>query len=178
MDPRETLFRQWLDRHTGLMYKVSRTFAGSREDQEDLLQEIFYQVWVSIPSFQEQSQASTWIYKVALNTALSWQRKERGHSRWGRLAGRAAPIPEAVPDPTSVGADAEKQELLQEVYKAVYALPKVDCALALLYLNGVKYSEMAEILGMSESNVGVRLNRMRQHLAQTLGEDDDESQQA
>ena len=173
MDARETLFRQWLETHTGLMFKVSRTFAGSREDREDLLQEIFYQVWVSIPSFQGQSQVSTWIYKVAFNTALSWQRKERGHSRWGRLAGRAAPIPEAVP--TSVGADAEKQELLQEVYKAVCALPKVDCALALLYLNGLKYSEMAEILGMSESNVGVRLNRMRQHLAQTLGEDDDES---
>lgn len=168
MDARETLFRQWLDAHTGLMYKVSRMFAGNREDQDDLLQEIFYQVWVSIPSFRGQSQASTWIYKVALNTALCWRRKERGQSRWDRLLGRTSPAADAH----AAGVDAEQQELLQFVYKAVCALPKADCALALLYLNGLKYSEIAEILGMSESNVGVRLNRLRQHLAQTLGDDD------
>jgi len=159
----------------GLMYKVSRTFAGNREDQEDLLQEIFYQVWVSVPAFQGQSQVSTWIHKVALHTALSWQRKERRHSRWSRLTERGAPLPEAAPEPTVVSVDAEKQELLHEVYKAVCGLPKVDCALVLLYLNGLKYSEMAGILGMSESNVGVRLSRIRQHLAETLGGNGDES---
>lgn len=90
MDAREEIIRQWMDGYTGLIYKVSRTFAGNREDQDDLMQEIFYQVWGSIPAFRGQSQVSTWIYKVALNTALSWQRKENRHSRWGRLAGRAA----------------------------------------------------------------------------------------
>jgi RNA polymerase sigma-70 factor (ECF subfamily) len=171
MDARETVFRQWLDTYRGLIYKVSWTFAGNREDQEDLLQEIYYQIWQSIPAFREQSQASTWIYKVALNTALSWQRKERRHPRWERMTS----VADAGAEPAATPVDIGKQELLQEVYKMVCALPKVDCALMLLYLNGLKYAEMGKILGISESNVGVRLSRVRLHLAETLERDSHES---
>ncbi len=169
MDSREATFRQWLDAYQGLMCKISRTFARNREDQEDLLQEIFFQVWCSIGAFRGQSQVSTWIYKVALNTAMSWQRRDGRGSRQGRFVARAGPTVESVASPEPDAGDVEKQALLQELYKAVYSLPKVDCALTLLYLNGLKYSEMAEILGMSESNVGVRLSRVRQYLAANLG---------
>lgn len=169
MEQQEIIFRQWLDTFAGLMYKVSRTFAGDQEDRNDLLQEIYYQVWLSIPAFRGQSQASTWIYKVALNTALSWQRRERRQSRWEQLMpDSAGPSHGAAQEPFTACEDMERQELLREAYRAVCALPKVDCALALLYLNGLKYAEMAEILGMSESNVGVRLNRIRQHLAKMM----------
>jgi len=170
MDRQETLFRQWLDEHKGLMYKICRLYADNAEDREDLLQQILYQVWVSIPSFREQARPSTWVYKVALNTALTWRRGQNKRPRAASLLSLSE-LPEEIPAPGSDAA--EDRELLQAVYACVCKLPKIDCALALLYLNGLHYEEMSEILGMSTGNVGVRLNRIRKALADMMKEWED-----
>lgn len=164
MDARETVFLRWLEEYKGLMYKVCHLYADGPEDREDLLQEILHQVWVSIPSFKETAKATTWVYRVALNTALSWRRKEGK-----RPTGRSLVMLEEREDlETSEATSPEDKEALQAVYACICQLPKADCALALMYLNGLKYEEMADILGMSVTNIGVKLNRIRRTLTEMM----------
>ena len=78
----ELRFRQWLGEHTGLLLKVVRSFAEAPADQDDLFQEILLQVWLSLPNFRDDSKPTTWLYRVAFNTALAWKRSEK--KRWRR----------------------------------------------------------------------------------------------
>jgi len=78
-DDRETLFSAWLTEHAGLVFKVARAFAPADADRQDLIQDILLQVWCSMPRFEGRAKVSTWIYRVAFNTALAWQRKEAKH---------------------------------------------------------------------------------------------------
>ncbi|MCI0333140.1 MAG: RNA polymerase sigma factor [Planctomycetes bacterium] len=166
----ESQFRQWLDEHTGLLVKVVRSFAASASDFDDLLQEVLLQVWMSIPSFRAESKATTWLYRVALNTALAWKRRETKH-RDGR---RALAVASAVTDDCGTPSDLHaKREAVDRLYEVVRALAPADRALVLLYLDGLSYSDMAEVIGISESNVGVRLNRVKKSLAAQLKETDD-----
>ena len=165
-DPgREALFKLWLEQHTGLVFKVARTFAPSDADRADLVQEILLQLWRSLPRFEGKAKESTWIYRVALNTALAWHRSENKR--------RAAQTPllsiEELPEPNDPFAR-EREELVANLYVAIRRLPKVDAALVLLYLDDLSYREMAEVLGLSESNVGVKLNRARKTLAELMRE--------
>ncbi len=164
MDAHETVFLRWLEEYKGLIYKVCRLYADGPEDREDLLQEILHQVWISIPSFKETAKATTWVYRVALNTALSWRRKEGKRPRGRSLV----TLEEREDIPASAANLPEDKEALQAVYACICQLPKADCALALMYLNGLKYEEMGEILGMSANNIGVRLNRIRRTLTEMM----------
>jgi RNA polymerase sigma-70 factor (ECF subfamily) len=164
MKRQDEIFREWADEFKGVIYKIAHAYARTPEDREDLVQEIFYQVWASIPSFKGNSRPSTWIYRVALNSALTWQRKDRRRPRSFDVAALAS---EPATDQSK---DLENRELVQQLYKAIYTFSKVDCALALMYLNGLKYAEVAEILGISESNVAVRLNRIRKRLSEQIKE--------
>lgn len=166
----ESQFRRLLDEHTGLVFKVVRSFAQGPPDSDDLLQEILLQVWISLPSFRAESKATTWMYRVALNTALAWKRRETKH----RDRRRALPIEIEFVDHRPAPIEAhEEREKLERLYEVVRALPPTDRALVLLYLDGLSYSEMAEVIGVSESNVGVRLNRVKKSLAARLKEPTD-----
>lgn len=165
-DPgREVLFKRWLEQHSGLVFKVARTFAPDDADRDDLVQEILLQLWRSLPRFEGKAKESTWIYRVALNTALAWHRGE--HRR------RAAHTPliaiEEFPEPDDPAAR-RRGELVANLYAAIRRLPKVDAALVLLFLDDLSYREMAEVLGISETNVGVKLNRVRKALADLMKE--------
>jgi RNA polymerase sigma-70 factor (ECF subfamily) len=154
-------FRQWLGEHTGLMLKVVRSFAEGPADQDDLFQEILLQVWLSLPNFREDSKPTTWLYRVALNTALAWKRgeKKRRH-RQGSLS-----ISDVAATSVS-SAEAERNDrIVEQLYGAIRALPPARRALVVLYLDGFTYREMADVLGISESNVGVSLNRIKKDLA-------------
>jgi RNA polymerase sigma-70 factor (ECF subfamily) len=162
---RDRLFKQWLGEHKGLMFKVVRAYAASPEDQDDLFQEILLQVWSSIPAFQGKAKISTWIYRVALNTAFVWKRGEKKHRRRHQLLIAANQEPNLDED----RADAQrKREILDSLYAEIRKLPKVECSLVLLYLDGLSYREMADVLGISETNVGVKLNRIKKRLAESL----------
>jgi len=167
-DDRRAVFKGWLQEHTGLVYKVARAFASSEADQQDLIQEILLQMWCSLPRFEGNAKASTWIYRVALNTALAWRRKETKR--------RETQIPQ-IEIESLPGTDADsaqhlvREEQVARLYDAIHQLPKVDAALVLLYLEDLSYREMAEVLGLSESNVGVKLNRAKKALAELIKEE-------
>lgn len=161
----ETIFRRWLAEHAGLMWKVVRAFTVTPEDAADLLQEIALQLWMSLPAFRGEAKESTWIYRVAFNTALAWKRDEkRRHAKHEKF------FELNVAPGVSAGQheQARDEELVQRLYAAIRQLPKLDASLALMHLDGLSYREMSEVLGITESNVGVKLNRIRKQLAQLL----------
>ena len=164
----EDTFRKCLEAHQGLLWRVARSFASKAEDQQDLLQEMFLQLWTSLPAFRGDSKESTWIYRLAFNTALVWQRKEKRrrlkHEAFSVLAGM---------DESTSGRPGD-DELLEQLYAAVRELPKLDASLALMHLDGLSYREMGDVLGLSESHVGVKLHRIRKQLTQQLRGQDDE----
>jgi RNA polymerase sigma-70 factor (ECF subfamily) len=167
-----SLLKSWIVEHDGAVLKVARAYTLTTEDCQDLAQEILLQVWRSLPQFQGKARASTWFYRVALNTALAWRRKER------RRRTRQQSILE-VEDLPAVGKDSAQQiverEAVERLYAAIRQLPKTDAAMVLLYLDDLSYRQMAEVLGISESNVGVKLNRAKKALGALLKEESHES---
>jgi len=167
----EALFQSWLKEHGGAVLKVARAYTFTDEDCQDLVQEILLQVWRSLPTFQGRSSAATWVYRVALNTALGWHRNEH------RRRARHRPILEVEhlscdgPDGTQ---RAVRRELVERLYAAIRRLPKAEAALVLLYLDDLSYRQMAEVLGISENNVGVKLNRAKKALGDLMNEESHE----
>ena len=161
----EQRFRQCLTDHANVMWKVVRAFAEARHDQEDLLQETALQLWRSLPTFRGEAKESTWIYRVAFNTALVWKRDEkRRHAKHENFVNLN------VVEETTSGQPAGPHDdaMVQQLYAAIRQLPKLDTSLALMHLDGLSYREMSDVLGITESNVGVKLNRIRKQLAEML----------
>lgn len=153
----KAVFDSWLSTYKGVLFKVVRAYAFTRHDQEDLFQEIASQVWISVPGFEEHTAPSTWIYRVALNTAISWSRKEL--SRRDRIK-ESLDGDEAALRPN----DSETDPRLDWLYEQITQLNELDRSLTLLLLDGFSYKEMADALGMSETNVGVRIHRIKAYL--------------
>lgn len=160
----EAVFCGWLADHHALMFKVARSHEADPDLQQDLLQEILLQVWRSVPAFARHSSETTWIYRVALNTAFTWQ---RGQSRQTARTRHAIEIAALTTDPL-VPATANPQ--LESLYQAIRALPRVDAALVIMHLDGLPYRDIAAVLGITENLVGVRLTRARKQLADILKE--------
>lgn len=162
-----TLFEAWVRQYGGLILRVARGYTIADEDRQDLAQEILLQMWCSLPRFEGRAKESTWIYRVALNTALAWRRADSRRCR------RFTPLLEVedIPaDETEGRARLDNEEALARLYGAIRALPKVDAALVMLHLDGLSYREIAEVLGVSEGNVGVKLTRARKALAELMKE--------
>lgn len=152
---REHIFKEWLNQYKALIFKTVRSYAFTVMDQDDLFQEIIIQLWHSVPSFRQESSVTTWLYRIALNTAIKWTRKESRHQRAERIEAVQAAVLEPVGQP---------DDRLEWLYQEIHQLDEVDRSLALLLLEGFSYREMASILGISESNVGVKINRIRKKL--------------
>lgn len=152
------IFDQWLNNHKGLLFKVVRAYAFNAYDQDDLFQEISVQIWNSIRKYRGESGVATWIYRVALYTAIAWSRREKKHHE-GRQ-----PLTEA--ELTLTETPKYKDSRLEWLYEQIWKLNEIDRSLTLLLLDGFSYREMAEILGISESNVGVKINRIKKRLTQ------------
>ncbi|GFE84095.1 DNA-directed RNA polymerase sigma-70 factor [Steroidobacter agaridevorans] len=163
---RDRIFEEWMEAHQAILFKVARAYGATHADREDLFQQMALQVWHSIEAFRGEAAVSTWIYQVALNTALAWNRKERKHGQ-GRQDLEAATgllVSPASHDPR-----------LEWIYQRIAELDEVNRSLALLMLDGFSYRDMSQILGISESNVGVKINRIKATLvAQLAKESNDE----
>lgn len=165
IEEQEALFQRWLRNHVGLMLKVVRTCAETPHDQDDLFQDVLVNLWSSIPNFRGESKETTWIYRVAFNTALVWQRGELRRHRQHATFLQSEAVAKSQPSPSD---EQPTHELIDRLYAAIRQLPKVDASLALMHLDGLSYQEMSEVLGISENYVGVKLTRIRQQLAEQL----------
>lgn len=150
-----------MEEYKGLIFKIVRANVVNPDDQNDLYQEIAFQVWLSIPSFKKEAKVSTWIYKVALNTSLVWHRSQKKHIM---LRKSMIPVLEHNEPSKNPSDSVEHNEKLEWLYKEIRALPTIDKSLVLLFLDDLSYQEMADILGITVSNVGVKLNRIKKHL--------------
>ncbi|MDA7922196.1 RNA polymerase sigma factor [Verrucomicrobiales bacterium] len=161
-EPEETLekrYGRWVEDHRGLLFRVVHASERSPDEKSDLFQEILFQLWKSMPSFEGKCKETTWIYRVALNTARAWRRSEK----------RRRERHDAIVSFTSLhGSGAEPNPLLEQLYEGIRNLPKADGSLLLLHLDGLSYQEMADVLGVSEGCIGVRLTRARKQLAETM----------
>jgi RNA polymerase sigma-70 factor (ECF subfamily) len=162
---RESLFKTWVEEHRGIVVKVARSFAPVPADGDDLQQEMLLQLWTSLGSYAGQSKPSTWIYRVCLNTALTWR---RGTTRRARRIEPGADVAHVPAEAASPAEKADDEEILDKLYTAIHALPMFDRALMLLALDGLAYREIAEITGLTENHVGVSLTRARQRLAELM----------
>ena len=158
MSDRDRIFGEWLATHKGILFKVVHAYAFEHADRQDLFQEIVIQVWHSVDAFRGESSVPTWIYRVALNTAIAWTRKEDRHQRGKQ--------PLALVEPwLTAGSSDVRDHRVEWLYAQIAQLKDVDRSVALLLLDGFSYKEIASIFGISESNVGVKINRIKALLA-------------
>ncbi|MEB2776473.1 RNA polymerase sigma factor [Algoriphagus sp. D3-2-R+10] len=156
MSREKEYFLSSIESNKGIIYKVANSYCKDMDDREDLIQEIILQLWKAFPSFKPDYKLSTWMYRIALNVAISAYRKASKR----RLV--ITPLSE-----TAIYLEEDKSEandnrdLLQSLIKE---LKEIDRALILLYLEGYLYPEIGEVLGLSESNVSTKLSRIKLHL--------------
>ena len=152
-------FLEKIENHKGTIFKISKMYVDGREDREDLFQEIVFQLWKSYQNFEGKSQFSTWLYRVSINTALTFLNKEKKKTDNATLY-ENIDIAEENSD--------EKEIQLQLFYKAVHELNSIEKALIFLFLEGQNHKEISENLGISEVNARVKLNRTKEKLQQII----------
>lgn len=158
-------FEAWLAEHAAVLHHVANGFAAGA-DRHDLMQELLLAMWRAVPLFRGGARASTFIYRVAHNAALTWRRTQKNYQqRIDRFETLASAECSSAASP--VGAPRER-EALEHVYAAIRELPPLDRSLILLHLDGVSYGDIAEIHGLTQTNVGARLTRLKQKLTTAL----------
>ena len=152
-------FLQLVNANIGIAYKVCRIYFREPDDQADVMQEMMYQLWRSFNSFDQRSKFSTWMYSVCLNTALTYKKKSEKN-----LASAMALEHEQIPErPGHIN-----EEAISELYRAIASLSPINKAIIMLYLEELSYEEMAQITGLSISNVSVRLVRAKKELRKLM----------
>jgi len=152
----EKIFIDLINKHQNIIHKITNVYMDDALSREDLFQEIVLQSWKSYQHFKGNAQFSTWLYRVALNTAITFFKKE---VRIKKVMQVRQQQPEAVHDDSeSINAQ------IQAMYKAIGNLSKIDKAIVMLYLEDYSHADMAGILGISANNVAVKLNRIKQKL--------------
>lgn len=137
--------------HKGIILRICKIYRKDPDDQKDLYQDIVLNAWHSYPQFENRSKFSTWLYRVALNTSLYQQRK---HNKWdGKLTGLE--VIENHPH------EERKDERIGTLYQVIDTLNELEKSIVILYLDELTYKEISEITGLTESNVGVKLNRIK-----------------
>ncbi len=153
-------FLRLLQQHKGAIIKVCSLYTRRPEEKDDLFQEIVIQLWKAWPNFKGHSKFSTWLYRVALNTAISGLRKKEANIVL--MDGNDLPHFPDLDDHTV------KEEQLKALYEAIRQLPEIDRAIVLLYLEDNNYEEMEDILGISQGTLRVKMNRAKEKLKKTI----------
>ncbi|WP_407426879.1 RNA polymerase sigma factor [Arcticibacter sp.] len=140
--------------HRGILYKISNLYCDDEEDRKDLFQEMVLQLWKSYPGYRAESSKSTWMYRIALNTSITRLRKEKKEISRRSLIDADFEIPDF-----STGSDQHGELAL--LRHAIDQLNEIEKAVIMLYLEEKSYEEIADIMGITKSNVGVKLNRIK-----------------
>ena len=157
----EKEFIELINNNRALIFKVCNLYCSHPESRRDLFQEVVLQLWKSFPGFRKEAANSTWIYRVALNTAISNFRKELKRPEKQPLTLLEFEIPD-------ISNATEKEEGRSMLNQAIAKLTEIEKAVIMLYLDEKTYDEISEIIGISNSNVGVRLNRIKNKLSQLI----------
>jgi len=150
-------FQKLIEQHKGILFKVARTYCQQEEDRQDLIQEIRIQVWRSLDKYNDKYQISTWLYRISLNVAISFYRKNAKRHE------NTIPLNEQVSEIKEIDST-QKEEQIKELMSFIYKLNDLDKALMLLYLENKNHTEIADILGISKSNVGTKIGRIKEKM--------------
>lgn len=165
IEPPQTRFQALLEQNRGIVLKVANTYCRQAEDRRDLAQEICAQLWRAYPDYDETRSFSTWMYRIALNVAISHLRSAWYRNRYVSSLDEDALA--AIPDP----APHEPDDRIRTLYRVIDRLDDLNRALMLLYLEDRSYREIAEVLGISETNVATKLNRLKQRIRDEFPDD-------
>ena len=148
------LFEGIIEQHKGILFKVARAYCPDEEDRQDLIQEMMIQIWQSVHKYNDQYKITTWLYRISLNVAISYYRKNSTRTK------KFTDLNEQMMEiPVEDKSENEKQLNLLEQF--ISELKEIDKALMILYLEDKSHTEIAEILGMSVSNVGTKIGRIK-----------------
>jgi RNA polymerase sigma-70 factor (ECF subfamily) len=157
----EEAFAKLVKEHELLVMKVCRVYAYDVHERKDLFQEIVIQLWKAYPNFKGQSKVSTWMYKIAIYTAIAGLRKQKSFIRYSD--------PQQLPQTdVYMPYDETKDKQLEALYLAITQLNEIEKAIVMLYLEGKSYEEMEEILGIASGNLRVKVNRIKDKLKQII----------
>lgn len=154
----QRIFEEWLGLHRGLLFKVVRAYAFNSHDQDDLFQEITTQLWNSVPGYRGDSAITTWVYRVALYSAIGWSRKEHRHHENHQSI--------IADDRLLLQKPSAANPQLEWLYEQIAQFDEIDRSLTLLMLDGFSYREIGDTMGISQNYVGVKLNRIKKRLTE------------
>lgn len=161
MNSLEREFLDKIEKHKGIIFKISKMYMSERDDRDDLFQEITCQIWKAYPQFRGESEFSTWLYRIALNTAIIFLKSDKKRSFISNENFTSYKIIQDEYDYT-------KEEKLAQMYDAIRQLNPIDKAFIFYYLEDFSGKEIAEQMGISEGNVRVRMNRAKNKLKDIL----------
>lgn len=156
---KDQIFQEIIGRHQGILYKVARLYCQTDEDRKDLVQEMLFQLWRSFDKYDDRFKHSTWIYRIALNVAISFYRKNSSRQQQTTTIEEAENI--VVTHELN---ETDSRLILLE--KFINELKELDKALIILYLEEKSHQEISEILGVSTSNVSTKVGRIKEKLKQ------------
>lgn len=146
--------------YAAIIIKICRAYTNSQEDFEDYYQEVCLQIWKSKDNFKEQSEWSTWVYRLSLNVCLTLLKKKKNSHQYFAS--------DSLPDEVMEDSHAFTDESLNQLYSAIRKLSEVDRGVILLYLEEKSYQEIADIIGTNPNNIGVRIKRIKERLKKLL----------
>jgi len=153
----EKEFLQIIKKNQGIIHKVCNIYCDDQDDRDDLFQEIVAQLWKSFPTFREESKFTTWMYRVALNTAITSFKKTKRRPDQNRLTYENFQVKDE-------NYDTETEEEIKNLHRAIAQLTGVEKSIVLLFLENKKYEEIAEITGITQNYVRVKMNRIKKKL--------------
>lgn len=157
----EKKFLEKIEKHKGVIFKISKMYMDDFDDQKDLFQEITFQVWKAYPTFEGRSEFSTWLYRIALNTAILFLKSEKRRSFIQNNEVSNFKINQEEYDD-------EDEQKLKKMYEAINQLNAIDKALIFYYLENYSGNQIAEQMGISEVNARVKMNRAKEKLKQLI----------
>ena len=161
---KQDLFLSVIEDHKGIIYKIANSYCKVPEDRKDLVQEIILQLWKSFDNYNEQFKYSTWIYRIALNVVISFYRREN------RIRQISNPLSEGILHFADTNDTGEKEEAIVFLQQFIAELKELDKALMLLYLEEKSHREIAEIIGITETNVATKVGRIKTILKQKFSQ--------
>ncbi len=155
-------FNNVIETNKGIIYKVTYAYCKNAEDRKDLIQEIIFQLWRSFNKYDKQYKITTFIYRIALNVSISFYRKEKRRDEISK------PISDSFISQLENSEANENDENLNLLHRFIKELKEFDRAVILLYLDGKSHKEMAEIIGLTETNIATKISRIKGKLRQQI----------